>query len=78
MCTLRFLTLFTTIGYAEAFGVYEDYYVRAGAASASSISWIGSTQALCLFLSCLPAGYLYDMGYCRVTPIFGAALMVFS
>lgn len=70
--------MFTTIGYAEAFGVYEDYFVRTGVASASQISWIGSVQALCSFLSCFPAGFLYDMGYCRATPIFGSILMIFS
>lgn len=70
--------MFITVGYGQTFGVYEDYYVRAGAASASSISWIGTTQVLCSSLMFIPAGLLYDKGYCRATPLFGAALMVFS
>ena len=48
---VSFMTLFTTIGFAEAFGVYEDFFVRTGVASASQISWVGSVQGLCAYLA---------------------------
>lgn len=68
----------STIGYLDTFGVYEDYYVHAGVGSASRVSWIGSVQGFAMLLAAFPAGYFYDMGYCRVTPILGTVLFVFS
>lgn len=69
---------FATIGYLDAFGVYEDYFVCAGVGSASHVSWIGSVQAFSMLLAAFPAGYFFDMGYCRITPILGSAIFVFS
>ncbi|KAJ3476613.1 hypothetical protein NLI96_g11042 [Meripilus lineatus] len=70
--------VFATFGYANAFGIYQDLYTRQGAASASRISWVGSTQIFFLIASGLPAGKLFDMGYCRETALFGSLLYVFS
>ncbi|KAF5372624.1 hypothetical protein D9758_005190 [Tetrapyrgos nigripes] len=66
-----------TFGYANAFGVYQDIYTRSGAASASRISWIGSTQLFFLMAMGLPAGKLLDMGYFRQTTLFGSVLYIF-
>lgn len=74
----RFLSMTSTIGYAETFAVFEDFYVRAGVASASRISWIGSVQGFTMLLVMFPAGYLFDLGYCRTVPIFGTIFFVFS
>ncbi|KIK57027.1 hypothetical protein GYMLUDRAFT_46646 [Collybiopsis luxurians FD-317 M1] len=73
-----FLVAMVTFGYTNAFGVYQDIYTRAGAASPSRISWIGSTQMFFLLAMSLPAGKLLDMGYFRQTTIAGSLLYVFS
>ncbi|KAI0072189.1 MFS general substrate transporter [Panus rudis PR-1116 ss-1] len=72
------LAIFASFGYANAFGVYQDLYTRENAASASRISWIGSTQLFFLIATGLPAGKLFDLGYFRHTVITGAILYVFS
>ncbi|KAF4568226.1 hypothetical protein EYR36_010235 [Pleurotus pulmonarius] len=68
-CTLFGGTLIAmvTFGYVNAFGVYQDIYTRSQAATASNVSWIGSTQLFFLFAMGLPAGKLLDMGYLRQT-----------
>ncbi|KAI0311458.1 MFS general substrate transporter [Amylostereum chailletii] len=79
-CTLvgGWFTLLTTFGYTTAFGVYQDIYTREHAASASRISWIGSTQLFLILALALPAGKLLDMGYFRQTTFFGSFIYVFS
>ncbi|KAJ8690333.1 hypothetical protein PTI98_011764 [Pleurotus ostreatus] len=79
-CTLVGGILITTVtfGYSNSFGVYQDIYTRSHAASASSVSWIGSTQLFFLFAVGLPAGKLMDMGYMRYTNIIGTIIYVFS
>ncbi|RDB20144.1 Riboflavin transporter MCH5 [Hypsizygus marmoreus] len=72
-----FITL-VTFGYANAFGVYQDIYTRAGTASPSRISWIGSTQLFFLLGMGLPAGKLVDMGYFRHAIFVGSVIFVFS
>ncbi|CAA7262227.1 unnamed protein product [Cyclocybe aegerita] len=73
-----FLTGAVTFGYANSFGVYQDLYTRSNTASASAISWIGSTQLFFLFAMGLPAGKLLDMGHFRVTTAVGSLIYVFS
>ncbi|KAI0318915.1 major facilitator superfamily domain-containing protein [Amylostereum chailletii] len=73
-----FLTIVATFGYSNAFGVYQDLYTRSHAASASRISWIGSTQLCLLFAMALPAGKLVDMGYFRHTVFAGSVIYVLS
>ncbi|KAH7890615.1 MFS general substrate transporter [Phlebopus sp. FC_14] len=68
----------STWGYVNAFGVYQDVYTRSDTASASNVSWIGSTQLFFLLAVGLPAGKLLDAGYFRYTNIFGSLLYVFS
>jgi len=73
-----FLVTMTTFGYTNAFGVYQEVYTLAGAASPSRISWIGSTQMFFLLGMSLPAGKLLDMGYFRQTTIIGSIIYIFS
>ncbi|KAK7458850.1 hypothetical protein VKT23_009860 [Stygiomarasmius scandens] len=72
------LAAMATFGYTNAFGVYQDIYTRRGTASASRISWIGSTQMFFMLAMALPAGKLLDMGYFRQATLFGSVLYVFS
>jgi hypothetical protein len=65
------------MGYANAFGVYQDRYTRAGI-PASNVSWIGSTQLFLLIAMGLPAGKLIDMGYFRSTILCGSAIYISS
>jgi hypothetical protein len=51
----------TTFGYENSFGVYQDFYTRSQTASASAISFIGSTQLFFLQGMALPAEKLLDM-----------------
>jgi len=69
---------FCTFGFASSFGVFEDYYVTAGASTSSNISWIGSLQLFFLFFMGLPAGRLFDAGYFHHATAFGTVLYVFS
>ncbi|KAF8999606.1 MFS general substrate transporter [Cyathus striatus] len=73
-----FFVTMSTFGYTYAFGVYQDIYTRSQLASASRISWIGSTQLFFIFLVGLPAGKMLDLGYYRHTMIVGSVLYVFS
>ncbi|KAJ7646487.1 major facilitator superfamily domain-containing protein [Roridomyces roridus] len=78
-CTLIGGTLIfaSTIGYINAFGVYQDHYTRGGL-SASSVSWLGSTQLFLLVSLGLPAGKLVDMGYFRHTICAGSIIYIGS
>ncbi|KAF5334579.1 hypothetical protein D9758_018361 [Tetrapyrgos nigripes] len=71
---------FCTSGYVNAFGVYQDFYTRdyLSSSSASTISWIGSTNNLLVFGGGLIAGRLFDAGYFRSMLVGGSALFVFS
>jgi MFS family permease len=72
------LTAFTTFGYLNSFGVFQDLYTRSGAGSASQISWIGTVQFF-LILGVAPiSGRLLDKGYFRPTMICGATLYSLS
>ncbi|KAF4586369.1 hypothetical protein EYR38_010645 [Pleurotus pulmonarius] len=79
-CTLigGVLMITVTFGYSTAFGVYQDIYTRSHAATASNVSWIGSTQLFILYAMGLPAGKLLDMGYLRYTNLAGSLIYVFS
>ena len=68
----------STYGYVNTFGVYQDHYTRSNFASASAISWIGSTQLFLVLAGALPAGKLLDMGYFRHTTLVGSIIYVFS
>jgi MCP family monocarboxylic acid transporter-like MFS transporter 10 len=67
-----------TFGYENAFGVYQDYYVRGDVASASSVSWIGSTQIFITMVSGIYTGPLADRGYIRPMILSGSVIFTFS
>ncbi|KAH9918663.1 major facilitator superfamily domain-containing protein [Fomitopsis serialis] len=72
------LLLFTTFGYTNAFGVYQDLLTTSKTSTPSNISWIGSTQLFFFNAMALPAGRLLDKGYFRQTMVIGSVLYVFS
>ena len=55
-------SLFNSIGFANAFGIFQEYYRRNQLAgrSDSAISWIGSIMMFIMFMSAAPAGLLLD------------------
>ncbi|KAI1073909.1 major facilitator superfamily transporter [Whalleya microplaca] len=55
------LTLFCTVGFVNAFGVYQEYYeTYLPGYSASDISWIGSASIFLLYIGAPMAGLLVD------------------
>ncbi|KAH6871463.1 monocarboxylate permease [Coprinopsis sp. MPI-PUGE-AT-0042] len=60
-----FLVQYTTFGYINAFGVYQDFYVREYLQNSSpaAIGWIGGTQIFLNFSAGLITGRLFDKGY---------------
>jgi len=64
----------------NAFGVYQDFYVREFLSdkSSSQISWIGSTQVFLLMGAGLFTGRLFDRGYFYHLVWSGCILTVFS
>ncbi|KAJ3925839.1 MAG: MFS general substrate transporter [Lentinula lateritia] len=79
-CTVigGFFAITAVFGYQNAFGVYQDIYVRSNAASAQAVSWIGSTQLALMVALGLPAGKLLDFGYFKIMTVMGSAIYVFS
>ncbi|KAF8888859.1 major facilitator superfamily domain-containing protein [Infundibulicybe gibba] len=76
----RWLAQFCTFGYTNAYGVYNDFYVREYLSSkytSSQIGWIGSVQVLLVFSAGLFSGRGFDAGYFYHLVIGGATLMVF-
>ncbi|KLO08380.1 MFS general substrate transporter [Schizopora paradoxa] len=71
---------FTGFGYTNAFGVYQDFYVRdfLSNKSSSQISWIGSVQVFLMMSSGIITGRLFDKGYFHRLMWIGSALVVFS
>ncbi|KAF8067971.1 major facilitator superfamily domain-containing protein [Lyophyllum atratum] len=72
------LNQFVTLGYTNAHGVYNDFYVREYLThySSSQISWIGSVQLLLLVSSGLFTGRAFDTGYFYHLMIAGSVLFV--
>ncbi|KIL66135.1 hypothetical protein M378DRAFT_75791 [Amanita muscaria Koide BX008] len=75
-----FLAQFTSFGYLNSFGVYEDYYVRTYLPNytASQISWIGSTQLFIVLSMSMLSGRAFDAGYFYHVIIAGSLLFSFS
>ncbi|KAF7296945.1 MFS general substrate transporter [Mycena indigotica] len=74
------LVLFSTFGFAYAFGVFEDYYVRVYLPdnSPSAIAWIGSVQYMLPYLLAPFVGQIFDSGGFHKLQISGAILFTFS
>ncbi|KXN84420.1 Riboflavin transporter MCH5 [Leucoagaricus sp. SymC.cos] len=70
---------FVTFGYTNAFGIYNDFYVREylNHFESSQISWIGSFQLFLLLSSGLFTGRGFDAGYFYKIMLGGSALFVF-
>ncbi|KAF9234082.1 MFS general substrate transporter [Melanogaster broomeanus] len=71
-----FLVQFSTYGYSISFGVYQDFYAQTYITNqtASTISWIGSTNAFLFEICGLLAGRMYDRGYFYHL-LYGASLL---
>jgi hypothetical protein len=72
------LLAFATLGYANAFGVYQDYYQFTGfpERSAADISWIGSVQLFLQFSLGAGSGPLYDRGYFHYLIVSGSVIYI--
>ncbi|GLB39677.1 putative major facilitator superfamily protein [Lyophyllum shimeji] len=71
---------FCTFGYTNAYGVYNDFYVREylnGKYTSSQISWIGSAQLMLVLSIGLFSGRAFDTGYFYHLMIGGSLLLVF-
>ncbi|KAF8351994.1 major facilitator superfamily domain-containing protein [Amanita rubescens] len=76
-----FLFQFCSYGYTNAFGVFNDYYVRIYLGekySSSDISWIGSVQIAVSLLMGILSGRAFDTGYFYHIIICGTLLFAFS
>ncbi len=54
--------MFVSVGFINAFGVFEEYYTTSllKDKSASDVAWIGSFELFVMFGGTLPVGYLSD------------------
>lgn len=70
---------FVTFGYTNAYGVYNDFYVREYLSNygSSQISWIGSVQLFLLLSSGLFSGRAFDAGHFYKIMLGGSILFVF-
>ncbi|KAJ7902706.1 MFS general substrate transporter [Mycena olivaceomarginata] len=68
------------LGYFNAYGVYQDFYVREFMTnnSPAEIAWIGSCQIALQFLLGLPVGKAFDAGYFHHLMIGGSLIYCFS
>ncbi|KND90986.1 Riboflavin transporter MCH5 [Tolypocladium ophioglossoides CBS 100239] len=68
-----FCVSFSTFGYMNTYGVFQDYYSRhfLSDKSQSSISWIGSIQVFFLYAGGVVGGPLFDRYGARVIPVPG-------
>lgn len=74
------LVQFATFGYSNAFGVFQDYYVRQYLTkySPSDIGWIGGVQLSLIFFGGIVTGQAFDRGYFYHLMIGGTILHAFS
>ncbi|KAK2460860.1 hypothetical protein APHAL10511_007330 [Amanita phalloides] len=78
--TGSFIIQFCSFGYMNAFGVYNDFYVRVYLSknSASQISWIGSIQLFLVLFMGIISGRAFDAGYFYHINTCGSLLFGFS
>ncbi|KAF9063834.1 MFS general substrate transporter [Rhodocollybia butyracea] len=71
---------FTTFGYVNAWGVFQEYYQQNTLKDSppSSIAWIGSIQYALVFLPGLPMGRLFDLGYFHSILLPSSALLIIA
>ncbi|KAJ7714082.1 major facilitator superfamily domain-containing protein [Mycena metata] len=75
-----FMLYVAGLGYFNAYGVYQDFYVRQFMTrySPAEIAWIGSCQIAIQFVLGLPVGKLFDAGYFHHLMIVGSIIYCFS
>ncbi|RXW20849.1 hypothetical protein EST38_g4991 [Candolleomyces aberdarensis] len=74
------ITQFCSFGYTNAYGVYNDYYVRTYLVdkyTSAQISWIGSVQLFLVLSIGLFTGRAFDTGHFYHLMIGGSVLLVF-
>lgn len=69
--------LFCTVGFLNAFGVFQEYYLHHQLASSSpfAISWLGSFTTFVLFVFAIPSGILVDR-YGPTFPLLGGSIAI--
>ncbi|KAI0972268.1 MFS general substrate transporter [Xylaria arbuscula] len=73
-----FFVYFITLGQVSSFSTYQDYYqeILLHSYSASTISWIGTSQVFLLGIVGLLSGAMYDRGYLHEALLPGFVLLV--
>ena len=70
------LAIMNTWGFVNSFGAFQPYYETILPESASTISWIGSTQACLLFALGMFSGRALDRGWFRPTIVIGIVIQI--
>ncbi|XMA13951.1 hypothetical protein WAI453_006742 [Rhynchosporium graminicola] len=80
LLTGSFLGLFCSVGFVNAFGIFQEYYSThiLSHKSASDISWLGSFNVFCMFGATAIVGYLNDKHGPRILLIIGSVTIVFG
>ncbi|KAH7395558.1 MFS monocarboxylate transporter-like protein [Cadophora sp. MPI-SDFR-AT-0126] len=75
-----FSAMFCTVGFVNAFGVFQEYYSTnfLSNKSASDISWLGSFNLFCMFGGTIVVGYLNDKYGPRILLPTGPVIIVFA
>ncbi|EKM50482.1 uncharacterized protein PHACADRAFT_213401 [Phanerochaete carnosa HHB-10118-sp] len=75
-----FCLSFATFGYVVSWGAFQEYYqaVALSDRSPSDIAWIGSLQYALIFLPGLLTGYIFDLGYFRISLIGSSIVYITS
>ncbi|KAI0434851.1 major facilitator superfamily domain-containing protein [Xylaria sp. FL1042] len=73
-----FFVYFITLGQVSSFSTYQDYYqeILLNSYSASTISWIGTSQVFLLGIVGLLSGAMYDRGYMHEALLPGFVLLI--
>ncbi|CAK5281697.1 unnamed protein product [Mycena citricolor] len=73
-------TTFSTFGYVNAWGVFQEYYQATllRDSSPSNIAWIGSIQYSLVFVPCLLVGHVFDRGYFRAPFLCASVFLVIA
>ncbi|KAH7370092.1 MFS monocarboxylate transporter-like protein [Rhexocercosporidium sp. MPI-PUGE-AT-0058] len=75
-----FLALFCSVGFVNAFGIFQEYYSThlLSNKSASDISWLGSFNVFCMFGTTIIVGYLNDKHGPRILLTAGSVTIVLA
>ncbi|TGO28073.1 hypothetical protein BPAE_0032g00150 [Botrytis paeoniae] len=75
-----FSIMFCSVGFINAFGVFQEYYAKNMLAdkSASDISWLGSFNVFCMFGGTFVAGYINDKYGTKLLVYGGSAVMLLA